>query len=389
MEENKQVPEIEIPQLTLDETPILKVEEVIAQANSEIAKQEEKAPVVSETKFTPQEQQVIDDFAQKIDISNTNIVIQYGSGAQKHIANFSETALDKVRTKDMGETGRALSSLVAELQGFSALSESKGFFGLFKKATNTIARLKAGYAKAEANVENVSEILEGHQVTLLKDIAMFGKMYEMNMNFFKELSMYIAAGKKKLQIVTTVDIPAMKAAAKQSGLAEDAQKASDLENMANRFEKRIYDLELTRNISLQMGPQIRLVQNNDSLMVEKIQSSLVNTIPLWKSQMVLALGIENSRQALEAQKKVTEMTNTLLKQNAELLKQASIETAKESERGIVDIETLVETNNKLISTIDEVIKIQRDGSEKRRVAEQQLATIENDLKTKLLEVGTK
>jgi uncharacterized protein YaaN involved in tellurite resistance len=389
MEENKQVPELTVPQLTLDETPVLQVEEVIAQANSEIAKQEEKAPVVSETKFTPQEQQVIDDFAQKIDISNTNIVIQYGSGAQKHIANFSETALDKVRTKDMGETGKALSSLVAELQGFSALSEAKGLRGLFKKAGNTVARLKAGYAKAEANVENVVEILEGHQVTLLKDIAMFGKMYEMNINFFKELSMYIAAGKKKLDNVTTVDIPALKTTAQQSGLAEDAQKANDLENMANRFEKRIYDLELTRNISLQMGPQIRLVQNNDCLMVEKIQSSLVNTIPLWKSQMVLALGIENSRQALEAQKKVTEMTNTLLKQNAELLKQASIETARESERGIVDVETLVETNNKLITTIDEVIKIQKEGHEKRQVAEQQLATIENDLKTKLLEIGTK
>ncbi len=389
MNTNKQT-ELDVPQLTLDETPVLKVEEVIAQANDEAIKAQEKpVEVITEPEFTAEEQKVIDEFVDKIDITDTNIILSYGTGAQKHIASFSETALEKVRTKDMGQTGKALADLVAELQGFSALNDKKGFLGLFKKAGNTIARLKAGYAKAEANVETVAEILENHQITLLKDIALFGKMYDMNLNYFKELSMYIAAGKKKLEIVNTKDIPALKEAAEKSGLAEDAQKANDLANMANRFEKRLHDLELTRNISLQMGPQIRLVQNNDCLMVEKIQSSLVNTIPLWKSQMVLALGIENSKQAIDAQRKVTDMTNTLLKQNAQMLKQASIETAKESERGIVDIETLVETNNNLITTIDEVVRIQNEGREKRLAAEQQLATIETELKNKLLQASSK
>lgn len=341
------------------------------------------------TPLTPEEQKTVDDFSQKIDVMDSAMILQYGAASQKKIADFSGSALEKVRTKDLGEVGDMVASLITELKGFDATEEeSKGFLGLFKKAGSHIDTLKNKYAKAETNVDKIEGMLEGHQVQLLKDMAMLDKMYDMNLTYFKELSMYILAGKKKLESVIANELPAAKSKAQASGLPEDAQAAKDMENMCNRFEKKLHDLELTRNISIQMAPQIRLVQNNDAMMAEKIQSSIVNTIPLWKSQMVLALGLANSQQAIEAQRAVTEMTNELLKKNAAQLKQGTIEAAKESERGIVDIETLQQTNRSLIETLDEVVKIQTEGHQKRISAEHELSRIEGELKSKLLEIQT-
>jgi len=337
--------------------------------------------------LTDAEKQAIKDFAEKIDITDANIVLQYGAGAQKNISDFSAAALGNVRTKDMGEVGDMLSDLVVELKGLDIdAEEKKGFLGIFKKAGNKIATLKSQYDKAEVNVDRISEELEKHQIILLKDVAMLDKMYELNQAYFKELSMYILAGKEKLAAERATTLAALKEKAEKSGLPEDAQEYNDFMNMCNRFEKKIHDLELTRMISIQMAPQIRLIQNNDSLMVEKIQTSLVNTIPLWKSQMVLALGMAHSRQAMEAQREVTDVTNELLRKNAELLKTGSIEIATEAERGVVELETLKQTNQSLIDTLEEVRRIQAEGSQKRREAEAELGRIENELKNKLLEM---
>ena len=342
--------------------------------------------MIEETRLSPEEQKAVDDFAEKIDVTNSQMILQYGAATQKKIGDFSEAALDKVRTKDLGATGDMIASLVTELKGFDAQEESKGIFGFFKKTSNSLEALKAKYAKAETNVEKIEGMLEGHQVQLLKDIAMLDKMYQMNMVYFKELTMYILAGKKKLKKTREVDLKAAMEKAKASGLPEDAQAARDLADMCDRFEKKLYDLELTRNVSIQMGPQIRLIQNNDTMMAEKIQTSIVNTIPLWKSQMVLALGLAHSQQAIEAQRAVTDMTNELLKKNAAALKTGTIEAAKESERGIVDIETLQATNKSLIETLDELSKIQSEGRAKRAAAEVELGRIEGELKQKLMEL---
>ena len=345
-----------------------------------------EAPVFDESSLTPEEKKMVDDFSAQIDLANTNLVLQFGSGAQKKIADFSETALANVRTKDLGEVGNVLSSVVTQLKSFDVDEEEKGFFGFFKKNANKVTALRAKYEKAEGNINQISTVLENHQVQLMKDAAMLDKMYEMNKVYFKELSMYILAGKRKLADVQANELPALVEKASKTGLPEDAQAANDLANLCNRFEKKIHDLELTRMISIQMAPQIRLVQGNDTLMSEKIQSTLVNTIPLWKSQMVLALGVAHSQQAAAAQHAVTDMTNELLKKNAETLKMATIETAKESERGIVDIETLTHTNEMLISTLDEVLQIQQDGRTRRKDAEAELGRIETQLKQKLLEI---
>ena len=345
-----------------------------------------EAPVFDESSLTPEEKKMVDDFSAQIDLANTNLVLQFGSGAQKKIADFSETALANVRTKDLGEVGDVLSSVVTQLKSFDVDEEEKGFFGFFKKNANKVTALRAKYEKAEGNINQISTVLENHQVQLMKDAAMLDKMYEMNKVYFKELSMYILAGKKKLADVQANELPALVEKASKTGLPEDAQAANDLANLCNRFEKKIHDLELTRMISIQMAPQIRLVQGNDTLMSEKIQSTLVNTIPLWKSQMVLALGVAHSQQAAAAQHAVTDLTNELLKKNAETLKMATIETAKESERGIVDIETLTHTNEMLISTLDEVLQIQQDGRTRRKDAETELGRIETQLKQKLLEI---
>lgn len=341
---------------------------------------------VDETPLTPEEQKMVDEFASKIELSNSNLIVQYGSGAQKKIADFSESALNNVRTKDLGEVGNLLTDVVTELKGFNDDEDKKGFLGIFKRTSNKLAAMKVKYDKAEGNVNKICTVLENHQIQLLKDVAMLDKMYDMNKVYFKELSMYILAGKKKLNEVMSVELPRLMEKAQASGLPEDAQAANDLAAMCSRFEKKIYDLELTRMISIQMAPQIRLVQNNDTLMSDKIQSTLVNTIPLWKSQMVLALGIANSQQAARSQRQVTDMTNELLRKNADTLKMATIETAKESERGIVDIETLVSTNQSLISTLEEVTKIQEEGRQKRAEAEKELGRIEGELKQKLLEI---
>ncbi len=339
-------------------------------------------------RLTPEEQKMVDDFAAQIDITNTQQVLQYGAGCQKKIADFSETALGNVRTKDMGEVGEMLTRVVSELRSIEDEDENKGFFGMFKKKANQLADMKAKYDKAEVNVNKISSALETHQVTLLKDVAMLDKMYELNLNYFKELSMYILAGKKKLKEAQEVQLPALVAKAEQSSLPEDTQSARDYAEMCNRFEKKIHDLELTRTVSLQMAPQIRLIQNNDTVMSDKIQSTLVNTIPLWKSQMVIAIGLDHSTDAARAQREVSDMTNELLKKNAENLKVATLETARESERGIVDIETLKTTNQTLISTLDEVLKIQQEGREKRRNAEVELQKLESDMRNKLLELST-
>ena len=353
-------------------------------------KKEEVAPVkpvtVEDTPLTPEERKIVDDFAEKIDVTNTTQVMQYGSAAQKKIAGFSETALNNVRTKDLGEVGDAITGLITELKGFDATEEEKGFRGFFKRSSNKLAAMKAKYDKVEVNVDRISGVLDQHQITLMKDITMLDKMYEMNLSYFKELSMYILAGKKKLNEVQTTVLPQLVEKAKRTGLPEDAQAANDLNSMCESFDKKLHDLELTRMVSIQMGPQIRLVQNNDKIMAEKIQSTLVNTIPLWKSQMVLALGLAHSQQAMQAQRAVTDMTNELLRKNADALKMGSIETAKEAERGVVDIETLKHTNEQLISTLDEVKRIQDEGREKRRAAEEELGRIEGQLKEKLLQV---
>ncbi len=355
-------------------------------ASAAEAQREANAVKLDESQLTEAERKMVDDFAQKIDITDSNVVLQYGAAAQKNIAGFSESTLNSVRTKDLGEVGQALSSLVVELKGFGQDEDEKGIFGFFKKKRNELEAMKASYSKAEANVDKIVTVLEGHQVTLMKDIAMLDKMYELNTKYYKELTMYILAGKKRLEQVRAGQLEQLRQKAAQSGSQEDAQAYNDLANMCARFEKKIHDLELTRMISIQMGPQTRLIQNNDALMLEKIQSSLVNTIPLWKSQMVLALGLEHSRQATAAQSAVTNMTNELLQKNADMLKMGTVETAREAERSVVDIQTLQHTNQQLISTLDEVMKIQQEGAQKRREAEVELGRIEGELKQKLLEL---
>ena len=376
------------PELTLtpqDETPSL-----VLDPDHSAAPKEDKTPVeparLDDSILSEEERQMVREFAAKIDVMDSNLVLQYGAAAQKNVAGFSETALETIRSKDLGEVGQALSALVVELKGFGEEEEKKGLFGLFKKAGNKLETMKAQFAKVETNVDKIAQQLEQHQRTLLKDVAMLDQMYELNLKYYKELTMYILAGKQRLEDLRTHELPARKARAEQTGAQEDAQAYNDLAQMCERFEKKIHDLELTRVISIQMGPQTRLLQNNDTLMVEKIQSSLVNTIPLWKSQMVLALGLEHSRQAVAAQNAVTEMTNELLKKNADLLKTGTVATAREAERSIVDIETLQHTNEQLISTLDEVLSIQKEGAEKRRAAEAELGRIEGELKQKLLEL---
>ena len=377
------------PSLTLDAAPAAPTLTLDPAADEKVVEEAKKAtPVmVEDTPLSPEEQKMVNDFAEKIDITNSQMVLQYGAASQKKLSEFSDTALAKVRTKDMGETGQLITNLINELQGFDATEEKQGgIFGFFKKQQTNLETLKTRYDSADKNVERIKAQLEDHQVVLMKDIAMLDKMYEKNLANYKELGMYILAGKKKLQNVREQVLPQMIEKAQQTGDAADSQAANDMAAFCDRFEKKIHDLELTRMISLQMGPQIRLVQNNDTLMAEKIQSTLTNTIPLWKSQMVLALGMEHSVQATKAQREVTEMTNQLLRKNAEKLKMATVETAKESERGIVDIETLKNTNKMLIETLDEVVKIQNDGRQKRREAEQELGRIEGELKQKLLDI---
>lgn len=369
----------EVPTLTFDPFDEGTSEEVIKQ---EVTKSGDI--VFDESNLSLEEKKMVDDFAKTIDLSKSNLILQYGAGAQKKIADFSESALGNVKTKDLGEIGEMLSSVVLELKNFDSEVEEKGFLGFFKKTTNKLTIMKTKYDKAETNVAKICQVLEAHQIQLLKDVAMLDKMYELNKTYFKELSMYILAGKKKLAKVQAEELPQLIEKSNTSNLPEDAQAVNDLVAICNRFEKKIHDLELTRMISIQMAPQIRLVQENDSLMAEKVQSTIVNTIPLWKSQMVLALGVSHSVQAAKAQREVTDMTNELLKRNAETLKMATIETAKESERGIVDIETLRQTNESLISTLDEVLRIQTEGRQKRKEAEVELLRIENELKMKLL-----
>lgn len=345
----------------------------------------EETPV-EEPQLTPEEQRMVDSFAAQIDLTDTTMVLQYGAGVQKKMADFSESALESVRTQDLGEIGALLTGVVQELKGFDA-EEEKGLFGFFKKASNKVEVMKTRYAKVEANISSICKSLEDHQVQLLKDAALLDKMYEVNLAYFKELTMYIMAGKKKLAEARATTLQELLDKAQRSGLPEDAQAAKDFEAMCVRFEKKLYDLELTRMICIQMAPQIRLVQSNDTQMAEKIQSTLVNTIPLWKSQMTIALGMEHSIQAAAAQREVTDMTNELLRKNSERLKVASVETARETERGIVDIETLKQTNETLISTLDEVLTIQKEGRQKRQEAEKELLTLEDDLKKKLLEMS--
>ncbi len=352
----------------------------------DLKKQKEEVPALDESALSPEERRMVNDFAQQIDLGNSSMILQYGAGAQKKMADFSEAALNNVKTKDLGEIGDILSSVVVELKSFDQEEDDKSFMGFFKKSANRMTAMKTKYAKAESNINQICQVLEGHQIQLLKDVAMLDKMYELNKTYFKELSMYILAGKKKLEKTRREELPALISRSQKSNLPEDAQAVNDLSSLCNRFEKKLHDLELTRMISVQMAPQIRLVQGNDTLMAEKIQSTLVNTIPLWKSQMALALGVAHSTQAAKAQREVTNMTNELLKKNAATLKMATIDTAKESERGVVDIETLKYTNESLISTLDEVLKIQQEGREKRREAEKELNRIENELKNKLLTI---
>ena len=367
-----------IPSLTLepelDDAPELVVKEETALQQTQ-----------PETVLTPEEQKMVDDFAAKIDVENTTQILQYGAGTQKKMADFSDTALANVRTQDLGEVGDLITGVVGELKGLDA-EEEKGLLGFFRKQANKLELMKTRYAKAEANVEKISDALQQHQVRLLKDSAVLDKMYEQNLAYFKELTMYILAGKQKLEQVRSTKLRQLEETAQRTGLAEDAQAARDLSEKCLRFEKKIHDLELTRAISIQTAPQIRMIQNNDTVMVEKIQTTLVNTIPLWKNQMVLALGIAHSTEAAQAQRQVTDITNALLKQNAEKLHMASVETAKEAERGIVDIETLKKTNAELIQTLDDVMKIQADGRAKRQAAEVEMAKMENELKTKLLQI---
>ena len=384
MEATADTKETEMPVLVLPGEEETQLDQMMVEASAQPETVKE-VNIEDKIQLTDAEKKAVDDFAAKIDINNANHILQYGADAQAKITQFSDMALEKVRTKDLGSVGDTLSSLVVELKGFDPNEQKKGFFGLFKKAGASIAELKAKYDKAEVNVEKVVDVLEGHQITLTKDIAVLDEMFKANMTNFKQLSLYIVAGKKKLEEVQNVTIPAMQAKAAETGAMEDAQAANDYANLANRFEKKLHDLDLTRTVSLQMGPQIRLIQNNDTLMVEKIQTTLLNTIPLWKSQMVLALGLAHSEQAMQAQKAVSDTTNELLKKNAELLKQTTVGVAQESERGIVDIETLKHTNQMLIDTLDEVVKIQNDGRAKRKAAEVELMNIETQLKDKMLE----
>ena len=386
------------PELTLDPSgaaaqapaaPELTLDAGQAQADQAAlqAQRDANAVKLDESMLSEAERKLVDEFSQKIDVTDSNLVLQYGAAAQKNIAAFSESALNNVKTKDLGEVGEALSSLVVELKHFGEDEEKKGgIFGFFQKKKNELEALKASYAKAETNVDKIVKVLENHQVTLMKDIAMFDQMYELNTKYYKELTMYILAGKKRLEYLRTHDLAELKKKADASGAQEDAQAYNDFANLCSRFEKKLHDLELTRMISIQMGPQTRLLQNNDTQMLEKIQSSLVNTIPLWKSQMVLALGLEHGRQATAAQTAVTNMTNELLQKNADLLKMGTIETAREAERSVVSIETLQHTNQQLISTLDEVMKIQTEGAQKRKEAEAELGRIEGELKQKLLEL---
>lgn len=369
------------PSLTLDP-----FKETAASQPQVPAVQEE--PGMDDSVLSEEERRMADQFAQQIDLTDSAMILQYGAGTQKKMADFSESALENVKTKDLGEVGQLLSGVVQELKNFDE-EEERGFFGFFKKQANKIQNLKTKYAKAEANIDQICKVLEDHQVQLMKDIALLDKMYELNLTYFKELTMYIIAGKKKLSEVRDGELQALTTKAQKSGLAEDAQAARDLDSMCQRFEKKLHDLELTRMISIQTAPQIRLVQGNDTVMTEKIQSTLVNTIPLWKSQMVLALGVAHSTQAAQAQREVTDMTNDLLKKNAQTLKMATVETAKESERGIVDMETLKATNESLISTLDEVMNIQEEGRRKRREAEAEITRLEADLKNKMLQLSQK
>ena len=379
-----------MPELTLNPTEA--AQEAVPEltlAPEAPAPQEEKKEVepvkVDESMLTEQEKKAVDDFAKKIDIKDTNLVLNYGVAAQKSVATFSENALSSVRNKDLGEVGETLSNLVVEVKGFGQ-EEKKGFAGLFHKQKDKLELMRAQYGKAETSVNRIVSELEKHQVTLMKDIAMLDQMYELNLKYYKELTMYIIAGKKRLAEVRSSELEELRKKAEASGLAEDAQAYNDYAQKCERFEKKLHDLELTRMVSLQMGPQTRLLQNNDTLMVEKIQSSLVNTIPLWKSQMVLALGMEHSRQATAAQSAVAQTTNELLKKNADMLKMGTIATAKEAERSVVDIETLQHTNEQLITTLDEVVNIQREGAQKRKEAEVELGRIEGELKQKLMEL---
>jgi uncharacterized protein YaaN involved in tellurite resistance len=369
----------EAPSLTLEPTA------PDTAAAQDQAARDAHAVQLDESQLTEAERKMVHDFAEKIDITDSAVVLQYGAAAQKNIASFSENALNNVRTKDLGQVGDALSSLVVELKTFGQ-QEKSGVRGFFQKKKNEALALKASYDKAEVNVDKIASILEGHQVTLMKDIAMLDQMYELNTKYYKELTMYILAGRQALEKARNETLEELRKKAAETGAQEDAQKYNDYANLCNRFEKKLHDLELTRMISIQMGPQTRLIQNNDTLMLEKIQTSLVNTIPLWKSQMVLSLGLEHSRQATAAQSAVTNMTNDLLRQNADMLKMGTIETAKEAERSVVDIETLQHTNQQLISTLDEVMQIQKDGAQKRKEAEQELGRIEGELKQKLLEL---
>ena len=378
------------PSLTLDAPPAAPTLTLDPAADEKVIAESKKAtPVqVEDTPLSPEEQKMVNDFAEKIDITNSQMVLQYGAASQKKLSDFSETALSRVKTKDMGETGELITNLISELQGFDAATEQpKGIFGFFKKTSNSIEQLKTRYDSADKNVERIKAQLEDHQVTLMKDITMLDKMYELNLVYFKELTMYILAGKKKLAEVRANDLKAAQEKAQRTQLPEDAQAARDLADLCDRFEKKLYDLELTRNVSIQMGPQIRLIQSNDTMMAEKIQTTIVNTIPLWKNQMVLALGIAHSQQAMQAERAVTDATNELLKKNAATLKQGTIEIAKESERGIVDIETLQQTNKQLIETLDELNKIRADGKAKRANAEQELGRIEGELRQKMLEIN--
>ena len=378
------------PSLTLDAAPAAPTLTLDPAADEKVIAESKKAtPVqVEDTPLSPEEQKMVNDFAEKIDITNSQMVLQYGAASQKKLSDFSETALSRVKTKDMGETGELITNLISELQGFDAATEQpKGIFGFFKKTSNSIEQLKTRYDSADKNVERIKAQLEDHQVTLMKDITMLDKMYELNLVYFKELTMYILAGKKKLAEVRANDLKAAQEKAQRTQLPEDAQAARDLADLCDRFEKKLYDLELTRNVSIQMGPQIRLIQSNDTMMAEKIQTTIVNTIPLWKNQVVLALGIAHSQQAMQAERAVTDATNELLKKNAATLKQGTIEIAKESERGIVDIETLQQTNKQLIETLDELNKIRADGKAKRANAEQELGRIEGELRQKMLEIN--
>ena len=371
-----------------DTTPTLTLDPFqTAEEKQEPAVEEEKKEevIAEENVLSEEERQMAEKFAEQIDLTNSNMILQYGAGTQKKMADFSESELENVRTKDLGEVGNLLSGVVKELKSFDE-EEEKGFLGIFKKSSNKLTAMKTKYAKAETNVNQICKVLESHQVQLMKDVALLDKMYELNLTYYKELTMYIVAGKKKLNEVRNGELQDLLQKAQATGLAEDAQAAKDLDSMCNRFEKKLHDLELTRQISMQTAPQIRLVQGNDTLMVEKIQSTIVNTIPLWKSQMVLGLGVEHSAQAAAAQREVTNMTNELLKKNAEKLKMATIDTVKESERGIVDIETLKQTNESLIATLDEVMHIQQEGREKRKAAEQEMQKLELDLKQKLLQI---